>query len=195
MNWWTVIATFIAAVGGPAVVLKILGDRLLERQKAHYSKEMAEIAHERSVLLAERQNAFSMGANSHMAVVVFDKHIAFCEEYVGAASSALYPLIQEGKRDQPLDARDFFKIRQKWALWLNHEIEVKLERFERGIPRIGAEAWGMDENGDPESDERSFRRVIADLREILGTEELTILRKTVLATAAANTGDAGPIAP
>jgi hypothetical protein len=180
MNWWTVIATFIAAIGGPAVVLKVVGDRLLEKQKAHYGKEMAEIAHERSILLAERQNAFSMGANSHMATVVFDKHIGFCEEYVQAVFNALYALIQEGTKEKPLDAEEFFKIRQKWALWLSREIETKLDRFEHDITKIGADAQVLDANGAPVSNEVGIRTIIADLRKVLGTEELTLLRNELV---------------
>jgi hypothetical protein len=176
MNWWTVIATFVATIGGPAVVLKIAGDRLLERQKAHYSKEMAEVAHERSILFAERQNVFSMGANSHMATVVFDKHIGFCEEYVQAVSNALYTSIRDKTGDLALDVEEFFKIRQKWVLWLSQEIEVKLDRFERGV----AVAQVVDANGAPRSIEGGIRTIISELREVLGTEELTALRNELL---------------
>ena len=180
MDWWTVIATSIAAVGGPAVVVKILGDRFLEKQKAQYSKEMAEVAHERSVLLAERQNAFSMGATSHMAIVAFDRYVEFCKEYVDAMSNALM-LIQQGTKVKPLDPGDFFRIRQKWALWLTKEIEIKLDRFEQNIPKIGAEAPGYEPGGVPGLgisglNESIIKTVIADLREVLGTEGLTALR-------------------
>jgi hypothetical protein len=96
MNLWIGIEAFVAALigamGGSAAVLKLLGNRWLEKVKAKYSIE-----------LADRQNAFSMGASSHMALVVFDKLIGFCEEYVEAISKPLYALIQEGKKDQPLD--------------------------------------------------------------------------------------------
>jgi hypothetical protein len=126
------------------------------------------------------QNAFSIGATSHMATVAFDKHIGFCEEYVEAMFSALYSLIQEGTKGKPLEARDFFRIRQKWALWLTHEIEIKLDRFERDIGKIGAEAQVLDANGAPLSDELSIKRVIADLREALATEELTALRSELV---------------
>jgi hypothetical protein len=180
MSWWTIIATCVTAIGGPAVVLKILGDRLLERQKAHYSKEMAELAHERSVLLAETQNAFSMGTTSHMATVAFDKHIGFCEEYIEAMSNALNTLIQEGMKEKALGTSDFFRIRQKWALWLTPEMETKLDQFEQEITKIGGDAQVFDIAGAPLSNERSVRRVIADFREVLGTKGLTDLRKDLL---------------
>jgi hypothetical protein len=40
------------------------------------------IAFDRSVRLEEAKNRFTVGATSHMAIVAFDKHVQFCEEYV-----------------------------------------------------------------------------------------------------------------
>jgi hypothetical protein len=190
MNWWTPISPFVspilAAIGGSvavsAVVLKSLADRMLDVLKNRDSKDREGIAHERSKLLAERQNAFSMGANSHMASVVFDKYIGFCEEYVEAMSNALYTLIQEGNSDQPLDARDFFKIRQKWALWLSHEIDDKLDGFEHNFTRIGVDAPFFDANGAPASvpNELNIKQVIAALRESISTEEFATLRRELI---------------
>jgi len=179
MDWRTVVAAFVAAIGGSAAVLKLVGDQLLEGQKAHYSKELAEIAYQRSILSAEKQNAFAMGANSHMANVVFDKFIGFCEEYIDAMYDALQ--IQEGRKDQPLDPSDFFRIRQKWALWLNPEIEATLDKFEKYITRMST-ARGVDESGASPSNELGYRirAAIADLREVLDSERLSILRRQLV---------------
>ncbi|MGA3372186.1 MAG: hypothetical protein ABSC48_10545 [Terracidiphilus sp.] len=184
MSWWIEIGPFAAglvgAIGGSAMAPKLFGDWWLEKVKARYAKELAEIEHKLSILLSDRQNAFSMGASSHMATVLFDKHIGFCEEYVEAMSKALQTLIQAGKKDQPLDAKELLRIRQKWALWLNDEIEVNLDRFEQDITRIGGDAQVFDANGAPVSRDTSIRRVIADLRKILATEELTNLRNVLV---------------
>ena len=56
------------------------------------------IAHERSLLILESQNSFSIGANSHMAGVAFDKYSSFCEEYVAEMFNALTTLTREGPR-------------------------------------------------------------------------------------------------
>lgn len=79
--------------------------------------------------------------------------------------------------------RDLFRIRQKWALWLNNEIEAKLDEFEGEISRI-IEAPSVGADGTYESSRASRGRLIAYLREILGTGDLTILRSTALAAAA-----------
>jgi hypothetical protein len=167
MSWWAGIEAFIAAligaIGGSAAVAKFLGDWWFEKLKANHSAEMAEIAHVRSILLADRQNAFSMGTSSHMATVLFDKHIGFCEEYVEATSKALFTLIQAGRKDQPLDAKELSRIRQKWALWLNDEIEANLDRFEQEITRIGGDAQVFDANGAPVSKDISIREPLIKL--------------------------------
>ncbi|HUU12828.1 MAG TPA: hypothetical protein VM182_03850, partial [Terriglobia bacterium] len=54
------------------------------------------VAYERSLLLLEAQNSFSIGTTSHMANVAFDKHVLFCEEYVTEMFKALTTLFREG---------------------------------------------------------------------------------------------------
>jgi hypothetical protein len=122
-----------------------------------------------------------MGATSHMATVAFDKHIGFCEEYVEEMSKALYTLIQDGPTYKPLNISDFSRIRQKWALWLTQDIEDRLDRFEDHIAKIGAAAQFWDANGAPESNERNIKPIVAYLRNTLAIEELTVLRKELVA--------------
>jgi len=63
-------------------------------------------------------------------------------------SEALPTLLGEESARTPLDgkalARVRQKVRQKWALWLSDEIENTLDKFERRIPRIHAEAPVME---------------------------------------------------
>ena len=87
-------ATVVIALWG--LFAKYLSDRLLEQVRAQHSKNLAEFAHQNSVLLGEMQNAFSLGATSHMAAVAFDKHIEFCEEYVAAVSNVLQSWNENG---------------------------------------------------------------------------------------------------
>jgi hypothetical protein len=170
--FWTVLQNILGAAGGTALVLllaKYLGDRSLQGVTLRHSKEQA-----------ETQNAFSVGATSHMATVAFDKHIEFCEEYVKEVYKALDILIQDGTAEEPLDPRRFSRIREKWALWLTNEMENKLDKFELKITQIiGGPAQDVDANG-PVSNERSITRNIADLREVLRTVELTALRNELV---------------
>lgn len=56
--------------------------------------------------LAETQQRFSLAAGSHMASTAFDKHVAFCEEYVAEVLSALRTLFREGPTQEALDHSD-----------------------------------------------------------------------------------------
>lgn len=184
VNWLSILQTVFNAVlsglGASAIVYglsKHLGDRWLESLKARHSKELAELAHERAVLLSEKQNIFLMGATSHMATVAFDKHIGFCEEYLEATARALERLNEVGpSRQEPLDLQRFLVIRQKWALWLTDEIEGRLDTFESTIKAIAEGVPLVDGSGDPMSNERSVKTLIGSLRQLLATEELTALR-------------------
>jgi len=173
MAWWTYVE---AILGGGAVLWGIvfglsghLGDRLLEQMKAQHSKDLADI-----------QNAFSIGATSHMAAVLFDKHIGFCEEYKDAMSRVLPALIEGGVEQAPPDVTELSKIRQKWALWLTDDIEGKLDQFEKRMLRI-PEAPVLDAYGAEVPKQKWAETVIADLRRVLLTKELTDLRSDLIA--------------
>jgi hypothetical protein len=102
-------------------------------------------------------NTFSVGINSHMAIVAFDKLMEFCEEYVKAVFDALYASIQNGTKEKPLGAPEFFEIRKKWALWLTQDMEEKLDGFEAAITKIGAEAQVYERDGVPAKNDRSIK--------------------------------------
>jgi hypothetical protein len=172
MDWPNLIASFlgsaIPAAAGVAMV-KFLSDSVIERQKYRQSSD-----------LQETQNTFFIGATSHMATVAFDKHIDFCEAYVEEVYDALHLLNDEGSEIGLLDTRRFSVIRERWALWLTEEIEDKLDRFELKIAQIiGGPARDRDEDG-PLPTERSIKRNIAELREVLHTEDLTALRNEMV---------------
>jgi hypothetical protein len=169
MEWQTVVVSLSGSAISGSLAAGLISF-LVERKKAQQSRE-----------LQETQNAFSVGATSHMATVAFDKHIGFCEEYVAEMYRALHTLVQDEGRKKPLDPRGFSRIRQKWALWLTHEIEDKLDQFELKITQIiGGAARDVDANGVPVPNERIITRNIADLREVLRTEELTALRNELV---------------
>ncbi len=172
MDWSTVVVSLGgSAIAGSAsaALFKFLSDRSIERQKASGAEK-----------LLQAQNAFSVGATSHMATVAFDKHIGFCEEYVEEMYLALHTMIQDGRTEEPSDPRRFSRIREKWALWLTHEMENELGQFELAITQIiGGPAQDVDNSGVL-SNERSITRNIAYLRGVLGTEELTALRNQLV---------------
>ncbi|MCF6255042.1 MAG: hypothetical protein L3J98_10515 [Gammaproteobacteria bacterium] len=177
---------------------------------ALYQLARDKISHDRSLYILEAKNSFALGASSHMANVAFDKHVLFCEEYVQEMFSALDTLFREGPtRDALTHSSALYRIQRKYAVWLTPKLEQELDKFEAAIRRIGATADLVYEN--PGTDGRSVKieemyalfsevigehdqregitedvavtAVIAKLRKVLGTEELTELRGRLVQSA------------
>ena len=178
------------------------------------------IAHERSLLILESQNSFSIGATSHMAGIAFDKYSEFCEEYVREMYEALTTLTREGPRKSALTHGDnLIKIRRKWAVWLTPAMDEALWHFEKALRTIGVDAHiletapgsgeyiaemystfarviGLEKwEGEQLTDELTVTAVINQLRRILGTEELSRLRAELVTRALQNIGNSAKSDP
>jgi hypothetical protein len=168
-------------------------------------------AHDRAAALQTTQNSLAVGAASHMASVAFEKHAAFCEEYVADIHQALATLFREGPTSEALrHSSSLYRIRQRWAVWLTPSVETDLERFEAALRKIGSSAHFVDvdlahptrseviremhelykevvgmSQGDEKQVEtdRAIRKIIQGLRRVLGIEELTDLRKNLVSRA------------
>jgi hypothetical protein len=168
MEWQTVVVSLSGSAISGSLAAGLI-NFLIERKKAQQSKE-----------LQETQNAFSVGATSHMATVAFNKHICFCEAYGKEVSKALQSLAHETTSEEPLDVGSLSRIRQDWALWLTNEIDSWLEQYERRITQLGGEAPSYDAEGDRVRNDSGVRMAIAFLRGVLHTEELTALRNELI---------------
>lgn len=168
MDWSTVVVSISGSAISGSLAAGLI-NFLIERTKARQSRE-----------LLDTQNAFSVGATSHMATVAFDNYICFCQDYVDEVSKALEALILDASAQEPLDVRSFSRIRRKWTLWLTNEIDGELEQFERRVTQLGGEAPAVDADGNRVSDENSIQAAIAFLRRELRTEELTALRNELV---------------
>jgi hypothetical protein len=111
MDW----QTFLSSLAGSAIpvtiaawLLNSLSNRSIERQKAQQSRE-----------LLEMQNAFAVGATSHMATVAFDKHIGFCEEYVEEMYKALYAFDTGWKRGRTAESKKVLTDPSEVGLMVN----------------------------------------------------------------------------
>jgi hypothetical protein len=167
------------------------------------------ISYERSLLLLERQNSFSVGATSHMANVAFDKYVEFSEAYVSEVFETIATLFRRGScKDAFEHANELLKIRRKWIVWLTPEVEATLEHFEDAIHKIGncanlveqvpgaqpaitqmyslvAEVFGEKEwEGKPITGDIAFKKIIESIRKVLGIDELTLLRSELVKRAA-----------
>ena len=71
-----------------------------------------------------------LGATSHMAIVAFDKHVLFSEEYVTEVNNTLRTLFREGPSEEVLKhARELYNLRQKYFVWLTNNLDLKLDNL------------------------------------------------------------------
>jgi hypothetical protein len=102
-------------------------------------------AHERAVWLKRDEQRFALGVTSHMADIVFDKHIAFCEEYIVKVQEIVTALFQDGPTERALNwAGALHEIRRKHITWIPRRIDAELEAFEFVLRQIGADAHYLD---------------------------------------------------
>lgn len=111
-----------------------------------------EAAYQRSLMAADRQNRFVLGASSHMANVAFDKHVLFCEEYVGEVQAALNSVFREGPSNVAWShSAKLMQIRAKYVVWLTQEIEASLEPVETALRQMGNSAEIVGKSTEPQS--------------------------------------------
>jgi len=212
------VVEFVRIAAGTPAIGSLLGALfLLLRDDIAFERELLrdEIAHERTTLRDEiayerglktkdSENAFSIGALSHMAEVAFNKHVEFCDEYIKKTIDVIDKLLQSGPDQEAMRlASGLLAVRQRWVVWLTPEIEHALEPFERAVRKVGTDSWllknsasfddrhkvvervyaiysevlGIKEfNGGEVSSEKTVQTIVDELRRVLGIKELTELR-------------------
>lgn len=102
---------------------------------------LKQIEYGRQMLLQDHQNRFVLGAGSHMANVAFDKHVKFCEKYVGEAHKVLSTMYRDGPSADIFEhLKELMKVRQDYAVWLTVEVERKLDIFEGALRKMQSSA-------------------------------------------------------
>lgn len=91
--------------------------------------------------LQSEQQLFNLGATSHMANTVFDKHVSFCEEYIAEVHQLVVTLTREGPTEKALNhASELYRLRIRYTAWITPEMNEKLLPFEDAARVIGANA-------------------------------------------------------
>src|SRR5205807_206377 len=126
-------------------------------------------------------------------------------------NDAFASLLQKGPTEEALThASTLYRLRRDWGMWLTPSIDAALAKFESALQEIAAnahfiemaldhparpahveemfttfaEVMGMATWQDkPVPPERASRAVLQKLREILGIEELTRLRDSLIKSA------------
>lgn len=183
----------ILAIPGVAALIGTLYQLL--RDEAH---------HQKNLILQTAKQEFDLAITSHMANTAFDKHVAFCEEYLAEFHNAMITLFRNAECEELLThASNLDQIKVRHRAWLTTEIEIELKPFEQALRSLGAAAHfykvdpgkavssgKMDEAhnlmsdifgfkkeaGEPANEEIRDTAVIQKIRKILGIEALTYLR-------------------
>jgi hypothetical protein len=143
----------------------------------HYLKhDIAEfignMARDYAAQLQESENRFTVAAMSHMANVAFDKHAAFCEEYMAEVDGTMGVLFRGGPLNATVleNATTLRDIRAKYSVWLTPEIEEKLMGFETALSELGADAWLVKalERGDEEERQKAGNEAFMSFAKVMG---------------------------
>ena len=134
-------------------------------------REESKRQHERDQALSK--NRFALAAESHMATVAFDKHVAFCEEYMPEVFTTLETLFREGPTGKALDHSNALQaIKRKHALWITPDIEARLEPFEQALRRLGVAEFVARRFPESEGQQKRITDMYRYFAEVLGTEHM-----------------------
>ncbi len=150
-----------------------------------------EAAHAKALILQRDRQGFALGVSSHMADVLFDKHVVLADEFVAEMFTRPQFLMEklldpEATRTQADRRGDLIR---KHALWMSPEVQWKLEEFAQAVRNtaagsaLAAEHPSMAQASAPgEAPQRQllFRQIIEMLRSAMGIPQLLKLRQDML---------------
>jgi hypothetical protein len=145
-----------------------------------------------------------------MAKVAFDKHVEFCEKYIGRMQSGLSELFAAGPTPQCLTlASDLADIRLSFRAWITSDLQEKILPFEEALRKVGGMSMmmerlpvgdrraravdlmfdefnkiiGLPKTGEKLDERVAPRRIMDHLQDLLGVKELSHLRSTLMGEA------------
>lgn len=96
-----------------------------------------EISYQRQLDRDRSSNTFHVAAQSHMAKILFDKHVVFAEAYASAARDVVGRLFREGPTSNMRDIEPLSRVRQAHGLWVSASLAEQLDKFELQFIEIG----------------------------------------------------------
>ena len=98
-----------------------------------------QIAYERQAELQRNQQDFDLAIASHMANVVFDKQVDFCEKYSQKLRSIVQEMFKDGPSDKTISySQELRDIRNEYAPWISKELTQKIKPFESALNEIAS---------------------------------------------------------
>lgn len=146
-----------------------------------------EVAFEREKELKEREHNYGLATLSHMAQVVFDRQVEFCDAYAPVVKQIVMEEMRNGPCEQALQqAEALANIREKYALWIPKTQFEKLLAFENGLRELGSSAKMIDIVTDDASRRAFVDRAFNRLLNVVGIDPVIGQRDPQLAAAKVN---------
>ena len=213
VDYWYFVAVVVVAglAGFFGAYLSTKGKNLATKEDiGGITREIEAIKLAYAERLKSAENAFVLSATSHLAEKAFDKHVEFCEKYIGKVNEALGILFREGPTQKALViAGELYLIRREFVLWETKEVGSFLDRFEQALREMGAdegllphlapgkersqlvdkiydtfkEITTLESLPDGATPEIATTRIIRVFQDHLGVSELTDLRRHYLSEA------------
>jgi len=87
-------------------------------------------AFEKKKYLQQQQQIFNIGSTSHMANVVFDKHVEFVERYMEEVDRTVSSLLHDGPTREAIKLSDkLFHIKRRYAAWIPNPAKPEPNRL------------------------------------------------------------------
>lgn len=136
-------------------------------------------AHQRNLEIQQEQQIFNLGATSHMANSVFDKHVEFCEKFLAEVHKTVVTLTREGPTREALKhAGNLYLLRVEYTAWITPEMDEKLMPFEKAVRDIGAKSGLVGALSGAESRDDTRAKALEEMfdvfRNLLGIGEVNI---------------------
>ncbi|MBQ4682075.1 hypothetical protein [Aeromonas dhakensis] len=126
-------------------------------------------AHQRNLEIQQEQQVFNLGATSHMANSVFDKHVEFCEKYLAEVHKTVVTLTREGPTREALEhAGNLYLLRVEYTAWITPEMDEKLMPFEKAVRDIGAKSGLVGALSGAESRDDTRAKALEEMFDVFG---------------------------
>jgi hypothetical protein len=98
-----------------------------------------QVAHERARELQQQQHDFDLTIASHMANVVFDKQVEFCEQYSQKLYAFIPNMFSTGPSREAIDcATELQNIRLRYSPWISLNVISNLMPYGSALREIGS---------------------------------------------------------
>lgn len=136
------IVIFLALTGHDVIAGLVAAPGITALSNAVFQLMKDAANYERQKETQHREFQFTLGATTHMANVIFDKHAEFCTKYMQTVNEIVRTLFQTGQGSQEniYQAGTLYTIRQEYVMWLTNQIDTDLKLFEDTLRKLGAQA-------------------------------------------------------